>query len=76
MIALEFVEPDGAPNPAAAIALLEEARERGLLVGKGGPHGNVIRLAPPMTLTQDEAEEALGILTQAVEAVAKEAERR
>jgi 4-aminobutyrate aminotransferase len=68
MIALELVEPDGAPNPAAAAALLEEARERGLLVGKGGLYGNVIRLAPPMTLTQDEAEEALGILTEAVEA--------
>jgi 4-aminobutyrate aminotransferase len=69
MIGLEFVTPDGAPNPAAAAALLEKTRERGLLVGKGGLHGNVIRLAPPMTLTQDEAEEALGILTQAVEAV-------
>ncbi|MCW2641688.1 MAG: aminotransferase class [Dactylosporangium sp.] len=69
MIALELVAPDGAPNPAAAAALLEETRERGLLVGKGGLYGNVIRLAPPMSLTQDEAEEALGILTQAVEAV-------
>jgi 4-aminobutyrate aminotransferase len=71
MIALEFVEPDGAPNPAAAAMMLEETRERGLLVGKGGLHGNVIRLAPPMTLTHDEAEEALGILNQSVEAVAK-----
>ncbi|MGC5022051.1 aspartate aminotransferase family protein [Micromonospora sp. DT47] len=74
MIALEFVRPDGAPNPAAAAALLEETRERGLLVGKGGLYGNVIRLAPPMTLTQAEADEALEILTQSIEAVAKEAQ--
>ncbi|WP_446220699.1 aspartate aminotransferase family protein [Micromonospora sp. IBHARD004] len=76
MIALEFVGPDGAPNPAAAAALLEETRERGLLVGKGGLYGNVIRLAPPMTLTQAEAEEALEILTQSIEAVAKEVHQR
>ncbi|GAA4562615.1 aspartate aminotransferase family protein [Micromonospora coerulea] len=76
MIALELVGPDGEPNPAAAVALLEETRDRGLLVGKGGLYGNVIRLAPPMTLTQAEAEEALEILTQSIEAVAKEGQQR
>ncbi|WP_319460220.1 aspartate aminotransferase family protein [Micromonospora sp. RTP1Z1] len=76
MIALEFVGPDGEPNPVAAAALLEETRERGLLVGKGGLYGNVIRLAPPMTLTQAEADEALEILTQSIEAVAKEVQER
>ncbi|RZU75467.1 4-aminobutyrate aminotransferase [Micromonospora kangleipakensis] len=76
MIALEFVGPDGAPNPAAAAALLEETRERGLLVGKGGLYGNVIRLAPPMTLTRAETEEALEILTQSIEAVAKEVQQQ
>ncbi|MDZ5443477.1 aspartate aminotransferase family protein [Micromonospora sp. 4G57] len=76
MIALELVGPDGEPNPAAAVALLEETRDRGLLVGKGGLYGNVIRLAPPMTLTQAEAEEALEILAQSIEAVAKEVQQR
>ncbi|WP_262283995.1 aspartate aminotransferase family protein [Micromonospora sp. MA102] len=76
MIALELVRPDGAPHPAAAAALLEESRERGLLVGKGGLYGNVIRLAPPMTLTRAEADEALEILTQSIEAVAKEVQQR
>ncbi|MET7968303.1 aspartate aminotransferase family protein [Micromonospora sp. NPDC005305] len=76
MIALELVGPDGAPHPAAAAALLEESRERGLLIGKGGLYGNVIRLAPPMTLTRAEADEALEILTQSIEAVAKEVQQR
>jgi 4-aminobutyrate aminotransferase len=76
MIALELVDPDGGPDPATTVALLEETRRRGLLVGKGGRYGNVIRLAPPMTLTPQEAEEALDILTQSIAAVAKEAQRR
>ncbi|MBB5804186.1 4-aminobutyrate aminotransferase [Saccharothrix ecbatanensis] len=62
MVGVELVGADGAPDPAKAVAVLEGARERGLLVGKGGLYGNVIRLAPPMTVTEDEVEEALGIL--------------
>ncbi|MQA24225.1 MAG: aminotransferase class III-fold pyridoxal phosphate-dependent enzyme [Micromonosporaceae bacterium] len=73
MIGVELVEPNGAANPAAAVRLLEETRTRGLLVGKGGLYGNVIRLAPPMTLTADEVAEGLGILSDAVAATQKEA---
>ena len=39
--------------------MLEAAKRRGLLVGKGGLHGNVLRIAPPLTLTADEAAEGL-----------------
>jgi 4-aminobutyrate aminotransferase len=67
MIGVEFVEPGGTtPNPAAAAAVLESTRRLGLLVGKGGLHNNVIRLAPPMTLTAEEVDEGLGILTEAI----------
>ncbi|ANZ39201.1 aminotransferase class III [Lentzea guizhouensis] len=66
MVGVELVGPEGEPNPGAATTVLNEAKAGGLLVGKGGLHGNVIRLAPPMTLTEDELEEALGILAQAV----------
>ncbi|GAB3570110.1 aspartate aminotransferase family protein [Amycolatopsis endophytica] len=69
MIGVEFVEPDGAPSPEAARLLLEETRARGLLVGKGGLHNNVIRLAPPMTLTDEETGEGLDILRESVAAV-------
>ncbi|KAA2256130.1 aspartate aminotransferase family protein [Solihabitans fulvus] len=70
MIGVELVEPGGTePSPRAAVALLEATRSRGLLVGKGGLYGNVIRLAPPMSLTEDEAEEALGILAESIAAV-------
>jgi 4-aminobutyrate aminotransferase len=71
MLALELVVPGGElPDPAAAAQLLEETRERGLLVGKGGLHGNVIRMAPPMTLTDEEAGEALDVLSASLAALA------
>jgi 4-aminobutyrate aminotransferase len=69
MIGIEFVAADGSPSPGAANAVLEQTRERGLLVGKGGLHNNVVRLAPPMTLTDAEATEALEILDSAIGAV-------
>jgi 4-aminobutyrate aminotransferase len=73
MIGVELVEP-GTRNPSAAAAtrVLEETRAGGLLVGKGGLYGNVIRLAPPMTLTEDEAEEGLDILAASIATVHKE----
>ncbi|HJQ47885.1 MAG TPA: aspartate aminotransferase family protein [Amycolatopsis sp.] len=73
MIGIEFVESGGgrtpAPSPAHAAAVLEETKARGLLVGKGGLYDNVIRLAPPMTLTAEEAREALDILGASIAAV-------
>ncbi|CAM3861551.1 aspartate aminotransferase family protein [Kibdelosporangium persicum] len=73
MIGVELVGPDGrSPSPAAAGRLLEETKARGLLVGKGGLHNNVIRLAPPLTLTEAEAEEGLAILTESITVVDKE----
>jgi len=76
MIGIELVEPGGdTPNPRAAATILEQTRERGLLIGKGGLFGNVLRLAPPMTLTEDEAEEALDILGQSISVANAEAVR-
>jgi 4-aminobutyrate aminotransferase-like enzyme len=70
MFALDLVDPaTGAPSPALATAMLEEARRRGLLIGKGGLSGHTLRMAPPLTLTEADAKEGLGILTDALHAV-------
>jgi 4-aminobutyrate aminotransferase len=70
MIGIELVEPGGlTPNPAAAGKVLEEAKARGLLIGKGGLYGNVVRMAPPMSLTADETEEGLTKLIESLKAV-------
>src|SRR5207244_25554 len=47
----------------------EVALRRGLLIGKGGLYGNVLRLSPPMTLTETELDEALTILADVLTAV-------
>jgi 4-aminobutyrate aminotransferase-like enzyme len=44
----------------------EETRRAGLLVGKGGLYGNVLRIAPPLTLSEAEADEGLRILASAL----------
>ena len=50
---------DRTPNPQAAGQLFEETKARGLLIGKGGLHGNVIRISPPLTVGAAEVDEAL-----------------
>jgi 4-aminobutyrate aminotransferase len=69
MLALEFVVPGTLrPNPAATARVVEECKRGGLLVGKGGLYGNVIRMGPPLVLTEAEAKEGMEILTAAIAA--------
>lgn len=73
MIGIELVGPDGRePNPAAASRAIELARTAGVLIGKGGLYGNCIRLAPPLSLTADEADEGAGVLVDVLAQVDRE----
>ncbi|MFD9601236.1 aspartate aminotransferase family protein [Streptomyces sp. NBC_01224] len=71
MIGIELVKPGtDEANPEAAAAVLEAAREGGLLIGKGGGHNtSVLRIAPPLSLTIPEAEEGAEILAEALRSV-------
>jgi 4-aminobutyrate aminotransferase len=67
MMAVELVvPPDKRPDTAATAAVMEAARREGLLIGKGGLYGNVLRMAPPMSLTMEEADEGFEMLERAV----------
>ena len=67
MIGIELVRPGSIePDAAAAARVLEATRRDGVLVGKGGLHGNVLRIAPPLTITPDEASEGLEVLAAAL----------
>jgi 4-aminobutyrate aminotransferase len=82
MLGIEFVKPGVAderwpaglvPNPAAASRAIEVAREAGVLVGKGGLYGNCLRIAPPLSITTEEVEHAVEVLTDVLAAVDREA---
>ena len=69
MQAIETVHPDSIePDPARSVQLIERTKERGLLIGKGGLYGNVLRLTPMLNITEAEMTEGLDILIAAIEA--------
>ena len=67
MLGVEFVQLGGKdPDAATTGRVMEEAKAGGLLIGKGGLYGNVLRVAPPLSITSEEAAEGFGILSDAV----------
>jgi len=52
------------PAPSQTAALWEHARRQGVLTGKGGLYGNVLRLKPPMCLTRADVEFALEVFDE------------
>ena len=73
MQALELVRRSRKQEAGAAAtnALMEEARKRGLLVGKGGFYGNVIRMSPPLNIGKADVDEAARILDESFAALKK-----
>jgi alanine-glyoxylate transaminase/(R)-3-amino-2-methylpropionate-pyruvate transaminase len=73
MLGVELVEDrvTKAPATAATARVLEECREMGLLIGKGGLMGNVLRIKPPMCITTEDVAFALDVLDHAFAAAAK-----
>jgi 4-aminobutyrate aminotransferase-like enzyme len=55
-----------APAPKRATKLLEAAKKHGLLIGKGGHFGNVIRMAPSMLISKQEIDDAMRRLDKAL----------
>ena len=66
MIGIELVGPEGEPAPEKASQALEATREEGLLIGKGGLYGNSLRIAPPLSITEEEADEGFAMLENAL----------
>jgi 4-aminobutyrate aminotransferase len=71
MQAMELVKDRNTkePAPQETAAVMEEARKRGLLIGKGGLFGNVIRMSPPMNIAKSDVDEAFKVLDESFAAV-------
>ncbi|MEV0964728.1 diaminobutyrate--2-oxoglutarate transaminase family protein [Streptomyces sp. NPDC049910] len=84
MIGVELVQPDiGVPqadvppaDPVLAAAVQRECLRRGLIVELGGRHSGVVRLLPPLTLTDEQAEAVLDRFADSLEAAVCAPHRR
>ncbi|WP_045561110.1 diaminobutyrate--2-oxoglutarate transaminase family protein [Streptomyces sp. FxanaA7] len=86
MIGIEMVTPDAPPGsddhgppppaPSLATAVQRECLRRGLIVDLGGRHAGVVRLLPPLTITDEQTNAVLDRLTDAIASVAATASAR
>jgi 4-aminobutyrate aminotransferase len=71
MQAIEFVKDRATKEPAPELTnkFMEECRKRGLLVGKGGLLGNVVRTSPPLNISKADVDEAIRIMDESLAAI-------
>ncbi len=66
MIGAEIVRPDGKPDPELTGKICWRAFELGLILPSYGMFGNVIRITPPLVITEELAEKGLEIMERAL----------
>jgi len=69
MQGVELVREQKEPAGEEILQVFEATRRRGLLIGKGGLYGNVIRIAPPLNIAKADVDEAVRILDEAFEEI-------
>ena len=71
MLGLELVMDSKslAPNGPAAAQVHDQAKDMGLLLGKGGLKGNVLRIKPPMCITREDCDFAIDVLDRCLHGV-------
>jgi alanine-glyoxylate transaminase/(R)-3-amino-2-methylpropionate-pyruvate transaminase len=62
MQGLELVREHKEPAREEILRVFEATKRQGLLIGKGGFYGNVIRISPPLNITKADMDEAIRIL--------------
>lgn len=73
MLGVELVRDRATKEPASTETadVLEHCKDMGLLIGKGGLYGNVLRIKPPMCLTKEDCGFMCAVLDEAIVRAAK-----
>jgi len=66
---MEIVKEKKEPAPDLVMEIFESTKEQGLLIGKGGLYGNVIRITPPLTIGKGDIDQAIQMLDRAFEKI-------
>ncbi|CAO4362406.1 unnamed protein product [Caenorhabditis nigoni] len=67
MIGVELIDEQGKPLAAAkTAAIFEDTKNHGFLIGKGGIHGNVLRIKPPMCIIKQDVDFAVDIIAKSI----------
>ena len=71
MLALEFVADSisKAPHPTAAKDIAAYCQQRGVLILTCGTYGNIIRLLPPLTISDELLKQSMNILIEGIRSV-------
>jgi 4-aminobutyrate aminotransferase len=69
MVAAEFVNPDGSPNPEAVAKVIKSCQDEKLLLLNCGTWDQAIRIIPPLVVNAEQIAEALTIFERAVTAL-------
>ncbi|MFC2084990.1 aspartate aminotransferase family protein [Bacteroidota bacterium] len=67
MQACEFVKENKAPDAGIVVNLFEEMKKLGVLIGKGGLYGNVIRISPSLNVTKNEVDDFIRAMDLSLE---------
>jgi 4-aminobutyrate aminotransferase-like enzyme len=66
-IGVELVRESQEPATVEAARVVNQMRERGILLGTDGPHHNVLKIRPPMPFTEADADELIAALNSILE---------
>jgi 4-aminobutyrate aminotransferase/(S)-3-amino-2-methylpropionate transaminase len=67
MVAMEFIQPGTKePNAAAVKAIVSYCNQHGVIAISCGTYGNVVRLLPPLVITDEQLADGLDVLGAAV----------
>jgi 4-aminobutyrate aminotransferase-like enzyme len=66
---MEIVKAKKEPAPDFVAEIFESTKEQGLLIGKGGLYGNVIRITPALTIGRGDIDQAVQIMDRAFEKI-------